>query len=462
MRNRQSGVTSWRGMALIAAAIAVVLTGSVTALALNRDNLFARSPAGPTATLRPAGVLAIPFAGLSPDAPMPTRDALAAALAPAAGNPDLGLLTGQITDALTGQELWEQGAGTPQTPGSVAKVVTAAAVRLSVPLDQRLATTVVTGATPGQLVLVGGGDATLTAQPPGVPGYYRDAPRLDDLVDQIRASGVPVADVVVDTSLFPGPTMAVGWNPIDIEGGSIAPIESVMLDGGRRQPLLAYSPRTPTPALDTGRVLAQRLGLDPATVTIGSAPPDATTVATVWSAPLGLRLHQMMVVSDDVTAETIGFELARARHQPSTFDGAVAAATGALIDAGFDTSGLLLRDLSGLSVDDRIPAGLIDDVLTAATGSGEHAHALRPMLDDLAVGGGSGTLWDRFVTPSPGSGWVRAKTGTLDFVNALAGIVTDRDGRALTFTLMSTGTPSEVAKPALDAVAVALRECGCR
>ena len=27
---------------------------------------------------------------------------------------------------------------------------------------------------PGQLVLVGGGDATLTAQPAGVPGYYRD------------------------------------------------------------------------------------------------------------------------------------------------------------------------------------------------------------------------------------------------------------------------------------------------
>ncbi|HET7740389.1 MAG TPA: hypothetical protein VFL67_07075, partial [Mycobacterium sp.] len=61
-------MTSWRGMALIAAAIAVVLTGSLTALALNRGNLFARSPASPTATPRPAGVLAAPLAGLSPDA----------------------------------------------------------------------------------------------------------------------------------------------------------------------------------------------------------------------------------------------------------------------------------------------------------------------------------------------------------------------------------------------------------
>jgi D-alanyl-D-alanine carboxypeptidase/D-alanyl-D-alanine-endopeptidase (penicillin-binding protein 4) len=449
-------------LGLVAASVAVLLAGSLTAVALNRDALFARAPAAPAVAPRPAGAVAAPLAGLSIDAPTPTPQALAAALAPTVTNPDLGLLTGQVTDALTGQVLWEQGMGVPQTPGSVAKVLTATAVRLGVPLDQRLATTVVTGTMPGQLVLVGGGDATLTAQPAGVPGYYRDAPRLDDLVDQIRASGTPAASVVVDTSHFPGPTMAVGWDPIDIEGGSITPIESVMLDGGRRQPLLTYSPRTPTPALDTGRVLAQRLGIDPASVTVGSAPPDATTVATVWSAPLGQRLHQMMVVSDDVTAETIGFELAQARNEPATFDGSVAAATGALVEAGFDTSGLHLRDLSGLSVDDRIPAGLIDDVLTAATGSGEHASALRPMLDDLAVGGGSGTLWDRFVAPSPGAGWVRAKTGTLDFVNALAGLVTDRDGRALTFTLMSTGTMSEVAKPALDAVAVALRECGCR
>jgi D-alanyl-D-alanine carboxypeptidase/D-alanyl-D-alanine-endopeptidase (penicillin-binding protein 4) len=447
---------------MLAAVVAVLLTGSLTAVALNRDSLFARSPAAPDTAPRPADVVAAPLAGLSAEAPIPTPQALTEALAATVNNPHLGMLTGQVTDALTGEELWEQNAGLAQTPGSVTKIVTAAAVRLSVPLDQRLATTVVTGAAPGQLVLVGGGDATLTAQPAGSPGYYRDAPRLDDLVDQIRASGASVDSVVVDTSLFPGPTMAVGWDPIDIEGGSIAPIESVMLDGGRRQPLQSYSPRTPTPALDAGRVLAERLGVDAATVTIGAAPPDARTVATVWSAPLGQRLHQMMVVSDDVTAETIGFELARARDQPSTFDGAVAAATGVLADAGLDTGGLALSDLSGLSVDDRIPAGLIDDVLTAATGSGEHAHALRPLLDDLAVGGGSGTLWDRLVSPSPGAGWVRAKTGTLDNVNALAGIVTDRDGRALTFTLMSTGTPSEVAKPALDAVAVALRECGCR
>ncbi|BBY30383.1 D-alanyl-D-alanine carboxypeptidase/D-alanyl-D-alanine-endopeptidase [Mycolicibacterium sediminis] len=446
-------------MVLIAAAVVIALLAGATGIyAYTRVHATRPTPqqdVGPQ-------LRATPFAPLSPDAPTPTVDGLAAALAPALANPDLGLLTGQVTDALTGAELWSQGAALPQTPGSVTKVLTAAAALLTLSPAHRVPTTVVPGAVPGEVVLVGGGDATLTAEPAGTIGYYTDAPRLDDLADQVRASGIPVRNVVVDGSLFPGPTMAVGWNPIDIAGGSIAPIESVMLEGGRLPPLMDYSPRSATPALDVGRALAQRLGVDPAAVTTGAAPPTAEPVATVWSAPLSVRLHQMMVASDDVTAETIGFEVARARGQSPTFDGSVAAVSEALTEAGFDLTGLSIEDLNGLSTEDRIPARLLDDILTAATGSGEHSTTLRPMVDDLAVGGGSGTLSNRFVAPAPGAGFVRAKTGTLDFVNALAGFVTDVDGRALTFTLMSTGTMQDVAKPALDAVATVLRQCGCR
>ncbi len=457
-------MTSGRTAGLIAAVVVAAVAGSLGTLALVREDVFGPGAATVPTEPRPAPATATPLAALSPDAPTPTSQALTTALAPAVSNPGLGLLTGEVSDALTGERLWEQDVDLPQIPGSVTKILTAAAALLTLPTDQRIATTVVEGSAPGELVLVGGGDPTLTAQPAGVAGYYPGAPRLDDLVDQIRSGGVPAAALAVDSSLFAGPTMAAGWDPIDIGGGSITPIESVMLDGGRLQPTVTYSPRTPTPALDTGRALARRLGLDPATVRPGAAPPDATPVATVWSAPLGERLHQMMVRSDDVSAETIGFEVARASGRPATFDGSVEAVTAVLDDAGFDTTGLRLRDLSGLSIDDRIPARLIANVLAAATGNGtsEHTAALRPLLDDLAVGGGSGTLSDRFVAPSPGAGFVRAKTGTLTDVNTLAGMVTDRDGRALTFALMSTGTSPEIAKPALDAVAVVLRECGCR
>ncbi|QEM46980.1 D-alanyl-D-alanine carboxypeptidase/D-alanyl-D-alanine endopeptidase [Mycolicibacterium grossiae] len=454
-------MTSRRRTGLLVAAVVVLLViAGVGGYAYARwAGAADEASAGPS---RPAAARPTPLAALTTDAPTPGADGLAAALAPALANPDLGVLTGQITDAATGDVLWRRDADVAQTPGSVTKVLTAAAALLVLSPAHRIPTTVVPGAAPGELVLVGGGDPTLTAQPAGEDGYYTDAPRLDDLVEQIVASGIPVRSLLVDDSLFGQPSMAEGWLTVDIAGGSIAPIESVMLDGGRQPPLVDYSPRTATPALDAGRTLAQRLGLDPGTVALGTAPTTAEPIATVWSAPLSVRLHQMMVQSDDVTAETIGREIARAAGKPATFEGTVAAVTDAVSASGIDVSGLVLRDASGLSTEDRIPARLLDDVLTAATGDGDAADELRPLVDDLAVGGGSGTLWDRFVSPSPGAGWVRAKTGTLDFVNALAGIVTDVDGRALTFTLMSTGTPSAVAKPALDAVAVTLRECGCR
>ena len=53
--------------------------------------------------------------------------------------------------------------------------------------------------------------------------------------------------------------MAPGWDPADIDGGDIAPMEAVMLDGGRTQPVSVESRRSNTPALDAGRALAVAL-----------------------------------------------------------------------------------------------------------------------------------------------------------------------------------------------------------
>ena len=63
-----------------------------------------------------------------------------------------------------------------------------------------------------------------------------------------RRSGFAVNRVQVDVSAYTGPTMAVGWDPLDIDGGDIAPIEPVMLDGGRTQPVSVESRRSKTPS----------------------------------------------------------------------------------------------------------------------------------------------------------------------------------------------------------------------
>ncbi|MBF6333968.1 D-alanyl-D-alanine carboxypeptidase/D-alanyl-D-alanine-endopeptidase [Nocardia transvalensis] len=469
----------------VSAALVVVLVAAAVVLVTVRPWTEEFRHGGLTIAAPPAPVKPFPqVRPAPPNAPEPDPQRLAAQLAPVVANPDLGAFSGSVTDADTGTVLWSTAADKPVIPASTAKVLTAAAALLVLPPDQRVTTRVVAGANPNEVVLVGGGDPTLTAQADG-KGYYPNGPRLSDLVAQIRASGRAVDTVLVDTSLYPGPPWPAGWDPIDIAGGSWAPIESVMIDGGRLDPLVEYSPRTPTPALDAGRRLATELGLDPAKVRAGKAPAGAAEIAHVQSAPLRDRLRDMMVHSDDVLAETIGREIAAATGAEQSFAGAAAATKTALDAAGFDTTGLTLLDNSGLSTDDRIPARLLDRVLAVAAapqpgpapdrtgrtstsavntgGSTDLGSPLAPLLDYLPVAGGTGSLAGRFVTARDhtGAGWVRAKTGTLSVSSALAGYVLDSDGRVLTFALMSNDRPPEASRPALDAIAATLRNCGC-
>ncbi len=439
-------------LALVAAVVAVVAI-------LNRsDHGTSRAqtlPAPPAAAARPSIVPVLDTA------PMPTSDGLAATLAAVANDPNLGVFGGRISDAVTARQLWQRADDLPLKPASTNKALTAAAALLAVDLGARVTTKVVTGAQPGVVVLVGGGDPTLSGAPPGQDTWYHGAARISDLADQVRRSGVTPTAVQVDTFAFSGPSMAPGWDPGDIDGGDIAPIESVMLDAGRIQPATDQSARSRTPALDAGRALAGALGVNPNTVTMAAAPANAREVAAVRSAPLVERLGEMMNASDNVMAECIGREVAAAMHRPLSFAGAVDAVTNRLALAHVDTSRDTLMDSSGLSVDDRVTARTLGDVMQAAAGPDQPA--LRPLLDVLPIAGGSGTLSNRFLDPhgnGQAAGWLRAKTGSLTAVNSLAGVVTDHSGRVLTFAFISNDAgPS--GRTAIDALAATLWSCGC-
>ena len=393
----------------------------------------------------------------------PSPGGVAATLAAVAADPNLGRLGGRITDAITGKELWQVADDMPLVPASTNKVLTAAAALLTLDRQARVSTRVVAGGpnAQGPVVLVGAGDPTLSAAPPGVDTWYKGAPRISDLVEQVRRSGVTPTAVQVDTSAFTGPTLAQGWDPSDVDNGDIAPIESVMIDAGRIQPSTVDSRRSPTPALDAGRELAKGLGLDPAAVTIAAAPSGARQLALVQSAPLVQRLSEMMNASDNVMAECIGREVAAAINRPRSFAGAVDAVTNRLSVAHVDTTGAALMDSSGLSVDDRLTAKTLDGVVQAAAGPDQPA--LRALLDLLPIAAGSGTLVDRFVdtaTNQGPAGWLRAKTGSLTAINSLVGVLTDRSGRVLTFAFISNAAGPN-GRNAMDAVAARLWSCGC-
>ena len=173
------------------------------------------------------------------------------------------------------------------------------------------------------------------------------------------------------------------------------------------------------------------------------------------------RLGEMMNASDNVMAECIGREVAASMHRPLSFAGAVDAVTNRLALAHVDTSRDTLMDSSGLSIDDRVTARTLGDVMQAAAGPDQPA--LRPLLDVLPIAGGSGTLSNRFLDPhgnGQAAGWLRAKTGSLTAVNSLAGVVTDHSGRVLTFAFISNDAgPS--GRTAIDALAATLWSCGC-
>lgn len=396
----------------------------------------------------------------------PSANGVKSALASAAGNSALGQLTGSVVDPVSGTSLWDHSASSAVTPASTTKVLTSAAALLAMDPNTRLSTKIVQGADPGTVILVGGGDVTLTALPLGTESpLYPGAAHVDDLVAQVKKANPNVKKVQVDLSLFKGATTAPGWAAGDAPSTFATQIGSVMADAGRLDPKNNTSMR----AANAGSALAGSIASKLSASAGGQAvaPKEAKVLAEVKSAPLTELVSDTMELSDDVLAEALARQVALATGQEATFAGGAAATIKVLKDHSFDVAGVKLSDGSGISGENKIPAKLLTQLMAAAAapeGKNPNTAKLRAMLAGLPVAGGSGTLADkRFETPASqaGRGWVRAKTGTLTGVNTLAGLVLDQDGRVLVFAFMSNGSDQQPGRDAIDALATSLRKCGC-
>lgn len=439
--------------ACIGGAVSIGAPTLVANLGLSRQ-IAAPTPAEPDPVLGP----------LPGTAPLPTGPGLAAVLDPAADDMP-GEFSGVVLDPADRSVLWERAPDTALVPGSTAKVLTAAAALLSLDPTAGFVTRVVAGDEPGTVVLVGGGDPTLTELPTGELGTYPTPTRLTELAAEVReAVPGPIDTVLVDTTRWSGPELATGWAPGDVAAGFVTPIVALMLDGGRLDPALQDGPRTSEPAQLAGAALAGLLDADE--VAEGTAPPDAERLGGVTSAPFSELVEHLMRSSDNVLAEALAREIVLVRGGEPTFAGAATETLDALRQAGFDPSGAVLSDGSGLSRDDLVPARLLGTLVAAAAAPAEgerDTEFLRPLVSGLPVAGGDGTLDDRFADDAAaGRGTVRAKTGSLTNVSSLAGVVVDADGRLLVFAFMSNGVSPADARPLLDAMAADLSACGCR
>ena len=398
---------------------------------------------------------------LSPAAPGPSAAGLQRALIAVLGDPALGSqLALSVVDAATGDPLLEVRAAVGLVPASTAKIITAVAALTALPHDRRLTTRVLAGAAPGDVVLVGGGDPTL-AGAHAAGGYPRTA-RLADLATAVRRArgAAPVTRVLVDDSLYTGPRLGPGWKPSYVSGGDVTPVSALEVDGGRAA-MGDHAPRVADPALAAGRQLARLLG-GRATVLRGLATAGAAQLGAVEGPTTAQLVELALTRSDNDLAEALGRQVALAKGQPASFDGETTAIRMVLDELKIPADGVRLLDASGLSPQDRVAPAALTRLLATVSRDPRYG----ALLSGLPVAGFDGTLAKRYRRGPAASaaGLVRAKTGTLDGVSALAGLVQTRDGRLLAFDLAAVGVPFAAtlqSQAALDRVAAVLASCGC-
>jgi len=431
--------------------------------------LFDDPRAEPTTTATPsppppaAGPVLTPATGSGGGPPDVAEKLLAV---PALGG-DVGAY---VVDVATGEVLLDRDAASARTPASVTKLATAAGALVALGTSVRLETRTVAGARPGEVVLVGGGDTTLTERP-AKDSYPRPA-SLTELADataaMLRTQGLVEVTVQVDDSLFSGPAVSPDWQSGYVGAGVVAPVSALTMDGGRRRP--GFSGRVADPAITTGQRLA-RLLKDRGFSVVGqvrraTASPTAQTLATVSSPEMSALVETMLASSDNDLAESLTRLVAAGRDQPATFEAGTAAVAEVLAELGVPTGDLVLLDGSGLARGSRIAPETLGALLSLAAGDGADPR-LRPLVTGLPVAAFSGTLAERFGANrgNGGAGLVRAKTGTLTGVASLAGLVARGDGappgqsRLLAFALMTDDvlvSNALAARIALDRIAAAL------
>lgn len=452
-----------RALTWVLAALAIVVTVAaagglvwqISAVASPRTGTLTAPEAYPPA--EPAPVLA----GSDADAPLPD---LAAVLPDLLADPRLtGNLSASFADALTGEVLFEQEATTPLAPASSMKVVTAVAAFQHLGAEYRIPTTVVEGPTEDSVVLVAGGDPTLTVDGEGYYTPYAAGASLTELAELVLEArgGTAPTIVYLDTSVFTDTVSAAGVSKNELVQ-STGPMAPIMLDGGRMDNTQKYADHYPDPAMVAAKEFADLLGAT--TVEAGTAAAGAAELAVVHSAPMSALVDSFILTSDNLLADAVALQTALAVEGEMTWAAMSTVHTSTLEGLGVDAAGLVFHDGSGLSPDDRMTAQAFTLMLLGAAGSQASS-----VFESLPVAGYSGTLDDRFGTAADGKGVVRAKTGTLTQpigVISLTGTLTTADGRQVIFSLISNGHGTDHAsgaavEAAMDEISTAVSQCGC-
>ena len=446
---------------------------SVVFVLLGTGSVFAGSlmaSGAPAAQNTPAPLVlgsASPTPTPDPPRPVPANPAAATALrtcsvASLAADSRLRTFEGVVVNTATGEVLFDRSATKPAPTASVLKVLTAAAALAILGPDARLTTRVFKGTDPGSIVLVGGGDPTLNA---GSKTVYTGAPTLADLAAQTKAAwdkdgGEPITKVILDATMWdPADNWNASWGERALADGDQTRVTALMVDAGRLDPANGSSKRSATPVADAGAAFAAALGLPTGVEIVQGTGKTGEPIAQVQSQPVKTLIGQMLIDSDN----TLGEMLARVTSV-SSGAGGTSASLGTVIPKalaayGIPTTGVVIKDGSGLSPDNAVPPSYVAALMTKVLAGKQN---LGLIYSALPVAGKTGTLKTRFSGASAAArGLVNAKTGWIGSSRTLAGIAHSPDGTALSFAFFALGTNVAAnAMTALDTLTAGILKCG--
>lgn len=349
------------------------------------------------------------------------------------------------------------------TPASTQKLLVAHTILSLMDADDRFVTAAFAEAAPnngtieGNLYLLGGGDPILETTKYAARRQDDDRPytNFDELADQLVAQGVTsiTGAIIGDGSRYDTERSIPTWEARYLDQVSAGPLSGLGVNDGLATFTETEVPSYPgTPAADppanTAKILTELLRERGVSVaggpSSGVVPQERVEIAQIVSPPLREVVAQMLEYSDNTTAELLTKEIAVRTGALGTSANGTQAILANLASLGVDTTNLVLNDGSGLDLGNRVTCSALVQVLN-------EAGANSPLASALPIAGESGTLAQRMVD-TPAAGNLRAKTGSLRNVSALAGYVRGDDGRTYTFAYIDNA-PGGSAIPAGDAEA---------
>lgn len=404
------------------------------------------------------------------------------------GNERMGTATASSCTVVRqdGRTLLARNANVPVIPASTMKLIVASTVLTELdPSTQfitevRASTAPTAGVLQGDLYFIGGGDPLLATRP-YLLTFSRQpqiATSLETLADDIVAAGVTTitGSIVGHDRRYDDLRSVATWKSSYLTRGEVGPISALSVNdsfvvsdrAAAKAKAVPAAADGSTPkkkivrpvwkaATEPGAQAAAVLGdlLVERGVTIAGEPRSSLAteslpsvlVAQIASPPLKDIVGQMLSESDNNTAESLVKELAFSASGLGSTVGGTAEMKASLERRGYPIGQLTLVDGSGLDRGNQV---------TCAVLVGAVEESIELIRELLPVAGVSGTLSGRMKGDEV-KGKVRAKTGTLNGVSALAGEVDVGGGRTVDFAMVLNDLPPGVLGVATgDELAIAL------